>query len=115
MDAIWLAVATAAVGWVTKKLLDWLLDYVIDRWRSRGKPLTDEQVRRHHRNRLYIAIANLTVAIGAALLATIATAWTATLANMLVTLGLLALVFYAWRVVRRRWRRRREYEKSRHR
>jgi membrane protein YqaA with SNARE-associated domain len=107
-----MAVAMAAVGWVIKKLLDWLLDYFVGHWRNRGKPLTNTQVRRHHRNRLFVAVGYLVVSVIAALIAIVGL-FAAPARNPLeplVVFGLVALAVYAWRVARRRWRRRNEYE-----
>jgi membrane protein YqaA with SNARE-associated domain len=112
MDAIWMAVTLAAAGWVIKKLLDWLLDYFAERWRNRVKPLTNTQVRRHHRNRLFVAIGYLVVSVVAALIAIVGifAAPDRNPLEVLIVVGLIALAVYAWRVTRRRWRRRREYE-----
>jgi membrane protein YqaA with SNARE-associated domain len=112
MDAIWIAVATAAAGWLTKKLLDWLLDYFVGRWPDRGKPLTNAQVRRRHRNRLIIAIGYLVVSVAAALIAIVAifAAPNRNPLEVFIVVGLVAVAVYAWRVARRRWRRRSEYE-----
>jgi hypothetical protein len=112
MDAIWMAVGTAAAGWLTKKLLDWLLDYFARRWRDRGKPLTNSQVRRHHRNRLFVAVGYLVVSVIAALIAIVGifAAPDRNPLEVLIVVGLIALAAYAWRVARRRWRRRSEYE-----
>jgi hypothetical protein len=113
MDAIWMAVAIAAAGWLTKKLLDWLSDYFAQRWRDRGrKPRTNAQVRRHHRNRLFVAIGYFVVSVVAALIAIVGifAAPDRNPLEMLIVVGLVALAVYAWRVARRRWRRRSEYE-----
>ena len=76
-----------------------------------GKPFTDAQVRRSHRNRLFIAIGYLVVSVAAALIAIIAifAAPNRNPLEVFVVVGLVALAVYAWRVARRRWRRRSEY------
>jgi len=107
-----MAVTLAAAGWVTKKLLDWLLDHFVGRWRNREKPLTHAQVRRHHWNRLFVAVGYLVASVIAALIAIIGL-FAAPARNPLEPLlvfGVVALAVYAWRVARRRWRRRSEYE-----
>jgi hypothetical protein len=107
-----MAVAMAAAGWVTKKTLDWLFDSFARRSRGRGKPLTNTQVRRHHRNHLFVAIGYLVVSVTAALIAIVGlfAAPGRNPLEPLVVFSLVALAVYAWRVVRRRWRRRNEYE-----
>jgi membrane protein YqaA with SNARE-associated domain len=112
MDAIWISVATAAAGWLIKELPDWLLDNFAERRRNRGKPLTNTQVRRHHRYRLFVAIGYLVVSVVAALIAIVGlfAVPDRNPLEALLVFGLVALAVYAWRVARRRWRRRSEYE-----
>jgi len=103
MEWLLLAAAGAAVKWIVEKTLDALFE----RWRRhRVVPLTDAQVRRHHRWHFGIALVSFGYVV--ALLLITAALWLDgdhRLGGALVVVAIGVLATYLWAVVRRRWRR----------